>query len=253
MLHRIFIIFIFLSFSQSSYADKASDKAEFNTLYKEFNVLYANSEDMDLVVELAEKLYALAPKAYGKKSSQYTETIYFLAELYDKIGGSKKNDAEELALRHYRNYFRFAKRTKVPVDREYLKKYLAYVECDENVNTYTSKIIFSQTAIKIAHQVGLQPAEIARIETKLALSRAKLNDNRFAKPFLQSAMKKYQKTYGHEHYKVAESILLIAIIDQSNHKPDDAENGIQEARRIFEKQDQKKDHYFQILDFKVRK
>lgn len=61
---KYFLIFYLLSIS-ASFADEAEDKAEFKRLYAEFNELYANSEDIDPIIDAAERVYRLPLFAHG--------------------------------------------------------------------------------------------------------------------------------------------------------------------------------------------
>ena len=54
------LIVVFLSTTTVAFADEADDKAEFTRLYAEFNELYANSEDLDPIIDVAEKLLSVS-------------------------------------------------------------------------------------------------------------------------------------------------------------------------------------------------
>ena len=185
MLQRIFIIFVFLSVSQSVYADETSDKAEFKKLYAEFNELYTNSAELDPIIEVGEKLYELAPKVYGEESQNTAVITFNLASLYDEKGGRYQNDSESRAVELYKEYFNILDQLDTPKDENYLEQYISFIKAESNLTDLSSTIRYGNKAIKIAEEIELSPIKLANIEYTVAMININKNNFSRAKKFFE--------------------------------------------------------------------
>ncbi|MBL4601886.1 MAG: hypothetical protein JKY84_04005 [Emcibacteraceae bacterium] len=212
-----FIIFTLLLASQAM-ADKASKKAEFEQLYAEFSDLYANSDNIDPVIIVAEKLYKLAPRVYGKKSEEYAIVIYNLANLYDEKGGEEPNDTEKKAADLYNKYFRMQNLRKVPKDLNYLNQYIPYMVAYYNSHPYNAKISIGEQMLELAHSLDLQKIELANLEYTFAIQNARMYRYKIAQPAFQKAYEIYLDEFGKNNFKVAETLFWLAKIDLAYEK-----------------------------------
>ena len=117
MIYWSFFIILLLIGSNPVNADQVADKAEFKKLYAEFSDLFANSEAIEPIIEIAEKLYSLSPLAYGKNSNNTAVVTYNLATLYDEKGGETNSEDEKRASELYKEYFTILDGQKKPLDK----------------------------------------------------------------------------------------------------------------------------------------
>jgi len=215
-------------------ADEAADKAEFKKLYAEFNELYANSDDLGQLIEIATDLYKRGPKAYGKYSQNAAVVTYNLASLYDEAGGSGVNQYERTAVELYKKYFKILDRLKRHKDKTYLEQYKALVISEFNYNRYRSKNSYAKTALDIAYSLNLPNSETADFEYLIAYQRYRSQDMDFALSYFQSAKERYIEEFGRNHIKVGRAIQWIAKIYQRNEEYQTAENNFRQAIDIYE-------------------
>lgn len=215
-------------------ADQAEDKAEFKKLYAEFNELYANSEAIDPIIEVGEKLYKLAPTAYGKGHANTAVVTYNLATLYDEKGEEKNNKFEERAFELYEEYFANLDARKVPKDKEYLNQYLSFMGTEQNTKTMYSKSKYMNTALKIAKDIGLSNIEYANVEMIIANMRMGSLKNADARKLYASAREKFEKEYDAGHFKIGEASFWLAQLERRRKKLKDAAREFERAIEILD-------------------
>lgn len=242
-LKRFFVLTTIYLFSGTiASADEAADKANFKKLYAEFSELYANSDDLGQLIEVATELYELGPKAYGRYSQNAAVVTYNLASLYDEAGGSGVNQYERTAVELYKKYFKTLDRLKNPKDKNYLEQYKALVISDFNYNRSRSKNLFAKNALDIAYSLNLPNSETADFEYLLAYQRYQSQDINFALPYFQSAKERYIKEFGNNHIKVGRTIEWIAKIYQQNKKHLEAESHYRQVIDIYKSMEPQDDN-----------
>lgn len=237
MLKKIFIILsLSLSFSTAS-ADEAADKAKFKKLYAEFNDLYQNSEAIEPIIEVAEKLYKIAPKAYGKNAQNTAVVIYNLASLYDEKGGKSSSEDEKKAANLYKDYFNILEKKNSPKNQTYLSQYVAFVYAENNANRNKSVTRLSKKAISIAEEIGLPNTTIAGYELKFGLMKYQ-NDQGFeAKKLFEASLLRYENELGKDHFKVAENLFWLGKISMTRQRRKTSEEQFLRALNIFQQDD----------------
>ena len=235
MLQRIFIIFVFLSVSQSVYADETSDKAEFKKLYAEFNELYTNSAELDPIIEVGEKLYELAPKVYGEKSQNTAVITFNLASLYDEKGGRYQNDSESRAVELYKKYFNILDQLDTPKDENYLEQYISFIKAESNLTDLSSTIRYGNKAIKIAEEIELSPIKLANIEYTVAMININKSNFSRAKKFFERSKDNYIKAMGEESIGVGQNLFWLAKIDAGKGRTKAAAEKFLKSIEIFDK------------------
>ena len=204
------IVPLILALLLFSFYAHANDKVEFKRLYAEFNDLYTNSEEIDPIIEVAEKLYKLAPKAYGKNHANTAVVTYNLASLYDEKGGQSINDNERRAVALYEEYFENLNKRQIPKDKTYLDQYLNYVTAERNSKGSRSSSKPSKTALKIAKEINIPLEEYADMELFFGELRAKSFKRSDARKFYESALKNYRSALGDSHFKVGKTYFWLA-------------------------------------------
>lgn len=208
MLKKILILSILLM--SSAFADEATDKAEFKKLYAEFNDLYANSEAIDPIIEVAEKLIKIAPKAYGKNHMNTAVVTYNLASLYDEKGGDTDTIDEKKALKLYRDYFIILDKNNYPKDKTFLQQFLQYVISDYNVNQNKTNKKLSNKLLNMLENSNVSKEETATMVFSIA--RLRINAGKFsiaeeplkvALEYFESDVKKNKSIIGEIQYWMA--------------------------------------------------
>lgn len=235
------ILLIFYFLSSPTFADEAADKAEFKKLYAEFNDLYANSEEIDPIIEVGIKLYEIAPKAYGKNHMNTAVVTYNLASLYDESGGTRMNSSERTATELYKQYFNILDRLDAPKDETYLDQYKAFVIAEFNSKHFTSNHKYAEKALEIAYSLNLSNLEIADFEYLIAYQRFITENHEKAFHHFTKAKDYYILEYGENHAKVGRSIQYIAAIKQEEDNFIAAEKNYLKAVEIYQKMDPKND------------
>lgn len=178
MLKKIILISLFLSFP--ALADRQDDIAEFNRLFIEYNKNMQNLTDIDKAIEIAEEIYKLTPRIYGKETEEYSIVTYNLASLYDQKGGNGKDETEKDLINRselkasnlYKKYFRMQNLRKVPKDFDYLEKYFPYLDAYYNSHPHNAELDVSEKFLEIARNLELSETELANIELHVAITRA---------------------------------------------------------------------------------
>lgn len=222
MLKNILYITIFSLISQLAYADEAADKAKFKELYAQFKDLYANSEAIDPIIVVAEKLYKLVPKVYGKNSKTHGVITYSLASLYDEKGGKTNSRDEKRALKYYVEYFELQNALKVPNNKVFLLQYQNYVQSYYNVNKSKSNNTISNKFLKIANNIELSNIEKANVEFMVAFNRITNGKINGSKALFNSVYNRYIQEYGENHKQVGYILYWLAQIDIKNRNSDQA-------------------------------
>ena len=237
-MYRIILILSITLFTAPLIADQAADKADFNRLYTEFNDLFANSKELAPIIEVAQKLYILAPIAYGNNHMNSAVVTYNLASLYDEKGAELKNADEQKAFQLYLEYFAILKELEVPQDQNYLEQYIAMVKAEYNANTFRSDKKYARTAIKLAKKLEMSDLELANLHYLIGNFCYKNSNVNDAKKLFQQAQTYYQNALGAEDYKVAEMNFYIARIDLSKDRHKAAEKSFLKVIEILDdKQD----------------
>jgi len=257
MIQKKFLKILFTSFysfllmNTDSFADEATDKAEFKKLYAEFNELYANSDDIDAIIKDGEKLYMLAPKVYGKNHKNTAEVTYTLASLYDKKGKNERNSDEMRAAELYEEYFDISERLKTPYDHEYLTRYFDFVKAEYNANTYKSKNKYSKNLLKIIEKITVSDEEKIEIYITIAKQNFGLRNFKDAKKLFNSAKNIYQEKHGNDHPNVGEMFYWIARSDNRRNKTKDAIKNYNQAIKILDKSDNENDVSMTLTAYKA--
>ncbi|MBT5186639.1 MAG: tetratricopeptide repeat protein, partial [Kordiimonadaceae bacterium] len=235
MIYWSFFIILLLIGSNPVNADQVADKAEFKKLYAEFSDLFANSEAIEPIIEIAEKLYSLSPLAYGKNSNNTAVVTYNLATLYDEKGGETNSEDEKRASELYKEYFTILDGQKKPLDNQYFQQYIAFVKSEHNAFGYRSDTSYSKKAIEIAKSINLSNLERANLDFLIANHRYYSGKPTDAKKLFTNAHKKYIAEYGLNHYKVGETTFWLAQIDFKNGRHKRAGENYLSAMEILSK------------------
>lgn len=239
MLKKIFI-FIILSISTPAFADKAADIAEFRKLYAEFNDLYENSEEIDTIIKVAEKLYKLAPKTYTKNSQQHAVVTYNLATLYDEKGDNRKynNKDEKRASELYEKYFKIQDSLGVEKDRTYLTQFTQYMVSYYHSHVFQANISVAKNMLDIVYKLELPNIERANYEYYAAILIADFVHFDSAIPHFQNALNMYLNEVGTEHLKIGELNLILARQDMIRKNNAAAIDKLFRAAKAFEASEQ---------------
>lgn len=233
---KAFALFIFL-LTIPSFADEAADKAEFKKLYAEFNELYANSEAIDPIIEVGEKLYKLAPKAYGVTHMNTAVVTYNLASLYDEKGGMERNSDEQKAFSLYLEYFDILDTNKTPKDKTYIDQYRAMVIAEYNANLHNTDKKYSEQLLNIAKKLPLSNIENANIYYLIGKQRYDRREYREASRLYTEAQKYYVMEYGKNHVKSGELMFWLARTEISRKRNKTATENLLKAIEILDQFD----------------
>lgn len=198
---------------------------------------YSEANDWDAIIDTAKKVHSFTPKVYGKNSIEYAEAKYKLAYIYDLKGGVTKTRDEVKAHDYYEDYFRLAKKIKIPINEEYVSKYVRLLKTKFSINGIRTKYKYIEQAVNYAEEANLSPEKIADIELDI------LNAGRFTIrkdgkiKLLSSAIDKYKEYYGDQHYKYAELLLLNTKFKTPDFSKDSAKKQIKIAINILTKED----------------
>jgi len=236
MLIRLIAIIIMINFTTLSLADQADDKAEFKKLYAEFNDLYANSEAIDPIIAVGEKVYELAPKAYGKNSMNTAVVTYNLASLYlEKAENRRYSELYSKASQLFSDYFRILDKNEAPTDKAYIFQYMQYVRAMASDDKSKSISFHTKKLRKLAVANNYTDAQRAEMEFSLGLNHFRNNDGLDALKYFKKANEFYEKTYGRDHFKTGESAFWVAKIEMARKKRETAEEYFLSALNAFEK------------------
>ena len=241
-MYRIIFILSIALFTAPLFADEAANNGEFKRLYAEFNELYANSEELDPIIEVGEKLYALAPSVYGENSKNTANIIYNLATLYDEKGGrSYYSKYEKKASALYKEYFIIQKHLNIPEDKQYFERYLQFVLADFNAYAFEPNISYSKKALKIADNINLPDIEKANLEYLIGIMRANSRHPLAARKLLESSKSRYVNHYGEKNISVARIYFWLGKVGMVLGNSRNAEENFIKALDIFEVNDQLND------------
>ncbi len=232
MYKAIFIISLLIIFP--ALADQATDKAEFEKLYSKYMDLYQNSDNLDDIIDTAEKVYKLAPKIYGRKSENYAVVTYNLAGHYDEKGGEEENEFELKASDLYRKYFRLQNLRKVPHDKAYIDQYISYIFAYYNSHPFNAKGSIGDDLLKVAYSLELSNLELANLEYFVAILRAKAGRLKNSIPHFEKSLNRYTNEFGADHFKVGEILIWLAKYDMLKRKDDVAIDKLLKAANVFE-------------------
>lgn len=239
MMRKILIISLILTTNSLAASDK--DIAEFNRLFNEYTQLTENLTDLNKAIAVAEEVYKLAPRIYGRESEEYSIVTYNLASLYD-IQGGNGIDPNEKDLVHrgelkasdlYKKYFRMQNLRKVPKDFDYLGKFYPYMEAYYNSHPGIATLDVSKTFLKIAHSLDLSSTELGNLELHVAIIRAQsvatpLSGFNFNIVYgvenFENAIRLFESDEAGNAAKLAESHFWLARHDIGTKKYDEAEN-----------------------------
>ncbi|MBL4603556.1 MAG: TonB family protein [Emcibacteraceae bacterium] len=233
-MYRIILIFSITLFAAPLIADEATDKAEFKRLYAEFNDLYANSENINPIIDVGKQLYILAPKAYGKNHSNTAVVTYNLAKLYNEKSNGRDHSLEVMASDLYKKYFKILKKNKTPINGEYIDHYMAFVTTSRRLNgvklkdRYLNKLISMSTSNLIS--------EVKRAETEHFVANQRFlrgNEKKALKLFTQSK-ERYIAAIGKNNLMVANAATSEALIYFNNKKYTEAQSTYLQAIEIYE-------------------
>jgi TonB family protein len=237
MLFRFLFILSFIFVCQFGYADEASDQAEFDVLYKTFTDLYANSEDIDPIIEVAEKLYKLSAKVHGEKSINYANVTYNLASLYDERGGTSATEDEKKAADLYKDYFEILDKNGAPQDKDYFSKMVVFISAESNAYKSDSKDKYVRKAIEIADNINLPNSTIANYELKFGLLKYTNMQVLKAEDLFESSLKRFQNEFGENHIKIAENLFWLGKISLAKNREETSEKQFLKALDIFQKEE----------------
>ncbi|MDG1707945.1 MAG: TonB family protein [Emcibacteraceae bacterium] len=236
-----YILLVSLLVITPALADEAADKADFKRLYAEFNDLYANSDAIDPIIIVAEKLYTLAPITFSKNSNNAAVTTYNLASLYDEKGGTTANADESKAFELYEEYFAIQKTLKAPIDENYMMHYLALVNDEYNSQTYRSKGKYAKNLAKIVPKIDAPDETKADIFYIIAKQRYDRRNYKDAMQYYNAAKQHYVKAFGKNHPKVGAILYWTARVNAQRKKNKDALKSFQAAIDILDKSDAEND------------
>lgn len=223
-----------------AFADEAADKAEFKRLYAEFNDLYANSADIEPIVAVAETLYALAPRAYGKKHKNTAVVTYNLASLY-----LEKADVSNIALDYtaaaekFEQYFGILDDIEAPQNRNYVFQYLQYVKAMSSEGRSRSLRRHTIKVRNIAKSLDYSLAELAEIEYSMGYHLFIDGEFLLSLDHFKKANEQFTEALGPEHLKTGESAFWVAKIEMAQRKRKSAEENFLSALNAFEKNSKK--------------
>lgn len=225
MLLKILTILTFCStiiFIQPVLADDAEDKAKFNRLYAEFNELYAHSAEIDPIIEVAEKLYKLAPKIYGKNHQNTAVVTYNLASLYDERGGETETKDEEKALELYEDYFFILEKLNTPKDLNYVIQFKRYVITDFNIHNVKTEDKLSNEILNIAQNIELTDIEYANLQYFVAIKRASNGIVTGTEELLYNVYAQYLKEFGETDKQTGSVLYWLAQNSSRNNNYEEA-------------------------------
>lgn len=215
MLKNILIISLILMTSAfAGQSNKNKEEVEkFNNLYNEYHDLYNNSPDIEKTYRVAGELYQLARQTFGKYSYESAEVTYNLARLINDAS-EKQFSAEAMAATAlYKEYFDILDTIDAPQNKEYLHRFIEYV----NVETSSILIFFSNRNLKKAEKLykktKLKNDEKADIEYNLASIYARLYNDKKARSYYNKSIKNYSKEYGEGHPSVFSPMIELINLD----------------------------------------
>ena len=237
MIFRLFsILLIFTVSTIVSFADEASDKAEFKRLYAEFNDLYANSEEIEPIIEIAQKLYELAPKTYGRNHQNTAVVTYNLASLtLEKAKEINNRDEFTRSATLFKGYFDILDDIDAPKNKDYVFQYIQYIDAMSSegksriLKRHTSKVR------KIARTLDYDKAALGDIEFSLGYHLFVDNEILDALDYFEKAQDNFNEAYGSEHIRTGESAFWVAKIKMAQNKRKASERNFLAALNAFEK------------------
>lgn len=237
-MYRIILILSIILFAAPLLADEAADKAEFKKLYAEFNDLYANSEEIDPIIEVGEKLYVLAPKAYGENAKNTAVVTFNLASLYDELGKVNNNEHERKAVELYEEYFKILDKNDTQRDVAYLDHYIIYATAKINVESIKSKGNPIRKIVSIADSIDLAPLKRGHVEFGIGILYFKAGLQSSSYKHLQKAIELYTTEKGNDYIAIGQVLFWQAKIDMAKKKRSKAEANFLRTLDIFEKNGQ---------------
>lgn len=234
MIFRILFVSVLLIF-QSALADTAEDKAEFKRLYAQFNDLYENTVDTAPLIEVGEKLYKLAPKAYGENHNNTAVVTYNLASIYDEKGKSGRNDDEKKAIKLYKEFFKISDKLDVAKDRAYLKQYIQYVTAIVNVEHVSSRSGDIKKISSLAKALELTPMERANYHFSTAFLYFKAGRRSASLSNFEDAISIYEQEKGPDYIQIGQSLFWMAKIEMAKKKRETAESHFLKVLDIYNK------------------
>lgn len=232
-------------------ADETADKAEFKKLYAEFNELYANSEAIDPIIEVAKKLYKIAPRAYGKNHQNTAVVIYNLAALYHEKAEKSQtfygtyqylqhNSEGKKSVEYYERYFNIIDNNGALFNRSYFDQYFKFIKADTIFNGYKSDVSRVNKLILIAKKINLPIDELANLNYTLGTLRIKAWQNKQAKPFFQTAYDLATANNLDNHLLIGKSAYWLALMAAGEKETTLAENYFLKALEILSSVDENK-------------
>lgn len=234
MLKKILMICCLL-FASTSFADATADKDEFNRLYAQFNDLYANSEEIDPIIDVAEKIYKIAPKAYGDNHMNTAVVTYNLASLYDEKGKNWSNEDEIKAVELYKEYFKILDNLDISKDENYLDQYLKFTMAEYNALGDESKGVYSKNVIELAEKIDITHAKFADINYKVGIINVNRKRIYEAEKYFQQSLKSYGAAAGDYQYGIGQNLFWLAKIDLGTGHTDDATEKFLKSIEEFDK------------------
>lgn len=236
--HLIIIIILFGLPAFTAFADEAVDKADFKRLYAEFNHLYASSEEIDPIIDIAEKLYQLVPTVYGENSRNGANIIYNLATLYDEKGGDNQYSSnEKKASALYKEYFKILDKLDTPKNEIYFEQYLQFILAEYNADPLETNVSYSNKILRIADDINLPNIEKANLEYLVGIMRANTKKPIAARDLFRRSKSRYISEPGPDDISVARLSFWLAKVYLALDKYREAEKGFQETLRIFKNND----------------
>ena len=242
MLKKIITISILTFFSHAAFADEAADKAEFKKLYAEFNELFAKPTNINTIIDVAERVYGIAPYAYGEDSKQYAVVTYNLAVVYDEKGGDGnrsfglQNTPEVRAIELYKLYFSRLEKLDTAYDQSHIDQYLKYITADAKYNRFRSNDRSSRELLIIAQSIDLPATELAELCFTLGDLRIEAKHRNQSKYFYQTAYDALKNSDEIKHQLLGRSAQILASYESASGNNPEAETYLLEALSVSKSQ-----------------
>ncbi|MBL4603550.1 MAG: hypothetical protein JKY84_12445 [Emcibacteraceae bacterium] len=242
MLKKIITISILTFFSHTAFAEEAADKAEFKKLYAEFNELFATPTNINTIIDVAERVYGIAPYAYGEDSKQYAVVTYNLAVVYDEKGGDGnrsfglQNTPEIRAIELYKLYFSRLEKLETEYNQSHIEQYLKYITADAKYNRFRSNDRSSRELLKIAQSIDLPAVDLAELCFTLGDLRIEAKHRNQSKYFYQTAYDALKSSDEKNHQLLGSSAQILASYESASGNNSKAETYLLEASSVFNSQ-----------------
>lgn len=208
---RLFIIIlsvIVILMPVSAHTDAGVDqKRQTLSLFKQYKAALKAQNNED-ALKLAEQMYVLTPKVYGKISKTHATVTFNLAQMSELL--HHRGDAA----RYYQEHIDILDALQVPKDEIYVMKsgllaqaYLAINELDEATK-------YGRQALIIAKKLKLDDKLLAEYNLLLGIYYYRTyGKGKLAKKYLNKAYNLFSITYGEAHIKTALAMFWQAKLD----------------------------------------